>query len=223
MTAVTEAPLETTPTAAATVDTDTATDTATPAADTPAAGAPTRSTLWWLRRVVAIVLFAVVALVALSGVVVPAVTGASTFTITGRSMEPTIPLGSLIVTRPATSADVQIGDIVTYQVESGKPLVATHRVVGMTFAEAGTRYITQGDANEAPDPDPVQIEQIRGTLWYSIPLIGWVNFVLTGSVRGWLVPVVVAGLCAYAGWMFVTAARERRARRGTVGSEPEPS
>lgn len=175
---------------------------------------------WYLARGLSAGLFALVALVAALVVVVPAVAGASTFTITGRSMEPTLPLGSLIVTRPAT--DVAIGDIVTFQLESGRPEVATHRIVGMTFtADGRAAYVTKGDANAAPDTDPVLADQVRGRLWYSVPLIGWVNYVLTGQLRSWLVPAVVVVLCAYAGWMFVGAYRDRRRRRTSADADPE--
>lgn len=166
---------------------------------------------WYLARGLSAGLFTLVAVVAALVVVVPAVAGASTFTITGRSMEPTLPLGSLIVTRPAT--DVAIGDIVTFQLESGRPGVATHRIVGMTFtADRGTAYVTQGDANAAPDTAPVLADQVRGRLWYAVPLIGWVNYVLTGQMRAWVTPVVAVALCAYAGWMFIGAYRDRRGR-----------
>ena len=165
---------------------------------------------WTPRRILSTALLAVVAVIALAVVVVPAVTGSSTFTITGRSMEPTIPLGSLIVTRPVAADEVRIGDVVTYQLESGRPEVATHRVIGMVFADDGTRFVTQGDANDSADAEPLVAEQIRGTVWYSIPLVGWVNAALSGPVRAWVLPVVVAGLCGYAGWMFVSAARDRR-------------
>jgi signal peptidase len=166
-----------------------------------------------LRRIASTVLLAAVAAVAAAVVVVPAVSGASTFTITGRSMEPTIPLGSVVVTRPVAAADIRIGDAVTYQISSGRPEVATHRVTGVVFTGDGPSFVTRGDANAAADAETIVAEQVRGVVWYAVPLVGWVNALLTPAVRAWVVPVVVAGLCAYGGWALVSGLRERRRPR----------
>jgi len=174
---------------------------------------PLRRVLW---RGVSAGLLALVAVVAALVVIVPAATGASTFTITGRSMEPALPLGTLVVTRPAD--DLAIGDVVTFQLVSGEPEVATHRIVGVTFTGDRTAYVTRGDANAAADAETVLAEQVRGRLWYSVPLVGWINYALTGQMRAWLVPAIVVALGAYGGWMLIGAYRDRR--RGTGALPP---
>jgi signal peptidase len=148
---------------------------------------------------------AILAVIALAVVVVPAVTGSSTYTIMGRSMEPAIPIGSLIVTRPVDAAEVRTGDVVTFQLESGAPAVATHRVIGFEQVADGERgLLTRGDANDSEDPEPVLPEQLRGVVWYSVPFVGWVNSLVTGEVRAWLVPLAIVSLFAYGGWSLVS-------------------
>ncbi|WP_144793329.1 signal peptidase I [Microbacterium paludicola] len=179
--------------------------------DAEPAGRSMASALW---RGASAGILAVLVLVAVLVAGVPLVTGASAFTISGRSMEPALPLGTLIVIQPVEPAEIVVGDIITYQLEPGEPTVATHRVVGFGFTAEGRAFVTQGDANDGIDAEPVRAEQIRGRLWYSIPMLGWVNAAVSGPARAFVLPVVVAGLFGYAGWMLVSAARDRRAGRG---------
>ncbi|MGP6204992.1 signal peptidase I [Microbacterium sp.] len=176
---------------------------------------------WYVGRGLAYGLFAVVALVVAVVVVVPAVFGATAYTITGRSMEPALPVGTLIVTRPVDPAEIRTGDIITFQLESGQAEVATHRVIGAQSTADGTAaFVTRGDANDVADSTPVIADQIRGRLWYSVPLVGWVNYVLTGPVRAVMLPLAVAALCGYAVWMFYGAFRDRRRPAATPQDSP---
>jgi len=49
-----------------------------------------------------------------------------------------------------------------------------HRVVEISQTEGGKTFITKGDANNAPDPDPIFSNQIRGKLILAIPKLGWI-------------------------------------------------
>lgn len=156
---------------------------------------------------------ALVGLVAVLVLVVPSVIGAQRYTILGGSMEPAIPLGSLVVVQPREFDDVRVGDVVTFQLESGEAAVATHRVVGEGRLGDGERVlVTQGDANDSADLEPVRAPQIRGVLLYSIPLLGWMNVLISGELRMWVVPLVSGALLLYAVWMFVSAWRDRGRR-----------
>lgn len=73
--------------------------------------------------------------------------------------------------------------------------------------------MTRGDANPSPDPGWVQEVQVRGTLWYALPWVGWVPQLITGELRAVIVPVLVGALGVYAVWMIVSGLRERSARR----------
>jgi len=158
-------------------------------------------------------LLLVIALAALV-IVVPQLTGAIPLTVLTSSMEPGLPPGTLIVVRPVPSDSLAIGDVVTYQIRSGEPAVVTHRIVGISLAADGDRTFTlRGDNNSAPDADPVVAAQMRGRLWYSVPLLGLVNTVLTGPVKAWVVPLAAVGLFGYAGVMVVGGIVEARAQR----------
>lgn len=160
---------------------------------------------------------ALVAGLALVLVVVPKATGSVPLTVLTQSMEPTLPPGTLVVVRPTDADDVAIGDVVTYQLRSGDPTVVTHRVVGRTTTSDGSRaFVLQGDGNAEPDAAPVIPAQVRGVVWYSVPLVGWANQAVNGS-RSWLVPLLAGLLIAY-GAVSVTIGVVQSVRRQNRGA-----
>lgn len=166
------------------------------------AGKKEKGLLHYLGVGVSAGLLALVLLIGAMAIVVPAVTGSTPMTILSGSMTPTYPIGTLIIVKPVDPDTLAIGDTITYQIESGKPEVVTHRIIVTTARSDGTRtFTTQGDANNAPDAKQVFAAQIRGKVWYSIPYLGWVNTWVNGEGRGWLIPVIAGGLFLYAGYM----------------------
>ncbi len=156
-----------------------------------------------------------VVLILAAAVLVPRLAGGTPYTVLTGSMRPHYPPGTLVVVKPEDSYG--IGDVVTYQLESGKATVVTHRIVSVgSTLDGETTYTAQGDANNAPDREPVKPVQVRGRLWYSVPYLGYVNNALTGKQRQSAVLVVSAGLVGYAVFMFVGAIRDRRRKKGGV-------
>lgn len=175
-----------------------------------------RTGLSWVGRVVAwAVILVAVAAIAL-GVLIPRIGGATPYTILTGSMTPRMPPGTLVVVRPTDPSQLRIGDVVTYQLESGRPTVVTHRIVAERNTLRGTlEFRTKGDANDSPDPAWVKPVQIKGRLWYFVPFLGRTNQVVTGDRRPFVEYAAVAGLAGYAALMFAGAARDRvRSRRG---------
>ncbi|SDD14878.1 signal peptidase I [Rhodococcus tukisamuensis] len=177
----------------------------------------------WVKSIVSwLVLLAVLAILALT-IVIPRLTGATPYTVLTGSMEPNYPPGTLIVVKPEDPAALQAGDVITFQKESGKLDVVTHRIIEVRENARGEKsFVTQGDANPSRDMNPVVPEQIRGKLWYSVPFMGYVNSVVTGQQRSIMIVVVVGGLLAYAGWMFVSGFRDR-SRKGKDEGEDDPA
>jgi signal peptidase len=146
---------------------------------------------------------------------VPALVGGSAMTVLTQSMEPKLPPGTLVVIRPTAVDDIQVGDVITYQIHSGEAAVVSHRVMSKTYADGELTFVTKGDNNDEVDPDPVRPVQVRGTLWYSLPLLGWVNNVLNGANRSIVVGVAAGGLFLYATGMVFAAVRDRRREAAT--------
>lgn len=81
------------------------------------------------------------------------------------SMEPTVPVGSLVVAEKQTSYGV--GDIVTFKQEES---FVTHRI---TAAYDG-KFWTKGDANTSPDGSPVPYSAVVGKLRWTLPYAGYI-------------------------------------------------
>lgn len=189
-----------------------------------------RAACGWLGQVASwLVILGVTAVIA-AAIAVPAMVGATTYTVLTGSMRPGLPEGTLVISRPTPTDDIGVGDVVTYQLRSGRPEVVTHRVVAVAVGDDGEPlFRTQGDANDAVDPDWVRPVQVKGTVWYAVPWAGRVR-VLTGDRRQLAVYVVSAALLGYAAYMFTCSLRDRKRRAAgapeaaseTVADETSP-
>lgn len=114
------------------------------------------------------------AIVMLVPVAAPRIAGFETYAVETASMDPTIPVGALVVVQPKGAADLVKGDIVAYQ---RGDVVIVHRVVANQVVEG---YLTtKGDANELEDQEPVRYESVIGSVVFSIPYLGTFGGILT--------------------------------------------
>jgi len=144
-------------------------------------------------------------------VALPALTGSTPLTVLTQSMEPGLPPGTLVVVKPTDVNDMRIGQVLTYQIESGQPALVSHRIISKTIGSNGaTTFLTQGDNNDLADPLPVQEIQIVGTIWYAVPWLGYVNTVINGEARQLVVPLAAGGLFLYSSYMVASGLRDRR-------------
>jgi signal peptidase len=187
--------------------------TVAPAATEHRPAPPTKTLLEYLAIGLSAGLLALVLLLAAAVVVVPKMAGATPVTILTTSMEPTLPPGTLIVVKPVAARDVHVGDVMTYQIRPGDPAVISHRVIAITHSSTGAFTLTtKGDNNADADP-PVLPAQVRGVVWYSVPLLGYVNSALDQGQRSWVVPALGILLLAYAGYLVVRGALAAVARQ----------
>lgn len=187
-------------------------------ADAPDAGlgaaAPRRSRVpRWLRAVGTVFIWVVIvlSLTAITALVlVPRLAGATPYTILTGSMEPDMPPGTIVIVKPLPFEQIRQGDVVTYQLESGKPMVVTHRVVGIDVVDGETRLVTQGDANDAPDALSVRAVQVKGVVWYHVPMIGYATSLVDDVSKGIAVRVIGAAFLAYAAFLALSALAKRK-------------
>ena len=99
----------------------------------------------------------------LFGVEHPTVFGFTTAVVASGSMSPALAVDDLILIH--TQKDYAPGDVITFS--SGSSLV-THRIVEKT--EAG--FVTQGDANNTSDLEPVSLEHVVGKVVWQLPGAG---------------------------------------------------
>lgn len=169
-------------------------------------------------RAVEWLVVAVVLAAALAAVVVPRLAGATPYAVMTGSMRPHMPPGALVVVRPVSMDDVEVGSVITYQPQPGDPSVITHRVVATGIDTRGREIVwTQGDANDVRDPVAVHHRQIRGEVWYVVPYLGHLTSFLDAQAREVGVLVLAAALLLYAAVMIGGALVDRLHRPGTHG------
>ena len=105
----------------------------------------------------------VVAAFVTATVAIPRLVGGTAYTVTSGSMRPTLPPGTLIVTRPADPAALGIGDVITYQAVSGRPAVVTHRIIGVGYAANGEITLRAPAATPTARPTPNRCARCRST------------------------------------------------------------
>ncbi|MFJ5958114.1 signal peptidase I [Paenarthrobacter sp. NPDC092416] len=182
------------------------------------ASAEPASNVSWLGRIgrgLGVVLLSIAILAVTVLIVVPRATGSQTYSVLTSSMAPKYAPGTFLAVQPVPFDELKLGDVVTYQIQSGQPGVITHRVVGFGFLQTGEKTLTtKGDNNDVADPEPVREVQIRGKLLYAVPVVGFVANALGNSDRSLWLAVGAAGLIGYGGFtMFRGAKAARKERR----------
>ncbi len=106
------------------------------------------------------------------------------------SMEPAIPVGSIVVIKPANPNTLKVGDIICFKIESESSTTVTHRIINIT--DEG--FITKGDANEDPDQWIVKKENIIGKVIAVIPYLGYLSHFVRTPVGFTLLIIIPATL-----------------------------
>jgi len=116
--------------------------------------------------------------------------GGRTLAVLSGSMEPNYPVGSLVFAVPTPPEEIISGDAISYVINNQGTTV-THRVIEAD--REARHFITQGDANNAPDGNPVLYENVIGVVRFHVPMLGYaLSFVLTTSGKIIAGTIVVA-------------------------------
>lgn len=97
--------------------------------------------------------------------------GAHSFVISTGSMEPTLPVGSIVYT--VRQSSYRVGEVIAFLKNKG---TVSHRVVGSSTVGGEKYYETKGDSNSIKDIDLVHQTTIHGKVVAIVPIIG--NIVL---------------------------------------------
>jgi signal peptidase len=87
------------------------------------------------------------------------------------SMEPALPVGSLLVVQPFDASRVEVGMAVTFEDPVVPGRIVTHRVVRRAPGKE-LAFVTRGDANAFEDPIPVPARSVRGLVLWAVPALG---------------------------------------------------
>ena len=98
--------------------------------------------------------------------------GYQSYVVHGSSMEPSIQIGSVILTKPTNVDDLQVGDMIVFG-SPGNGVTLIHRIAGVR-EEDGQRYFqTKADAPDALDPQELEAEGQLYKFAYQLPYLGY--------------------------------------------------
>lgn len=101
----------------------------------------------------------------------PKLLGFQGYAVLSGSMEPDIPVGSIVYDKEVEPETLKTGDVITYQLSDNT--LVTHRIISI---DANTEeIITKGDANDVEDGAPVSYSNVVGKMSFSVPLIGYIT------------------------------------------------
>ena len=104
-------------------------------------------------------------------------------TLTG-SIEPAIPVHSLVVVQQTDPAELQVGDIITFEATEGAldGALNTHRIVQIDEGSAGPVFHTKGDANAVEDAQTVSADHVIGRVVFVSAGLGVIVSLLTNPL-----------------------------------------
>jgi signal peptidase I len=98
------------------------------------------------------------------------ITGGRTYVVTTPSMSPTVPVGSLVLTRPVPPGGPKVGQIIAFHPPTEPKTTYTHRVVKIL---PGPSYSTKGDLDTSPDAWVVPAKDVLGVATHHYRGLGW--------------------------------------------------
>ncbi len=124
---------------------------------------------------------------------VPRLLGFELYTVISGSMEPEIPVGSLVFVKDVLPEDVAEKEVIAFYGGKDSNAIITHRVEENNVLMG--QFITKGDANADVDINPVDYDDLIGRVELSIPQVGTLAQFLT-SMDGKLAAagVIVASM-----------------------------
>ena len=147
----------------------------------------------------------------------PTLFGYHGYIVYGGSMAPGMRAGSVAVSKPTSPQELTVGDVIAHRLSPDSTPVL-HRIVDITVVDSQLLFVTQGDANRTPDPEPVAFEGTGDRVVYSVPFVGYLlHYAGNGLGRLLLIGVPLALLAA------ITLRDAWRSRRRDVGSGADAS
>ncbi len=156
-------------------------------------------------------------------------------TVATGSMAPTIPTGSLIVSRPVDAGEIAAGDVIVFRSPTGAvvsggadgvfeatdAMLITHRVVAVSTENGTLSFRTRGDGNAEEDPWAVVPAMVRARYVAHVPGLGGLLGDPVVRRSSFLAVAAAAAVVAVgAARSFVREVRAERAGRAVPAVSP---
>ena len=102
------------------------------------------------------------------------------------SMSPTYDVGDIVLIGDVQASEIQEGDVIQFVRDN---VTMIHRVVDTYSEEDQSVFITQGDANDHPDSNPVLAPYVTGKAVFTIPKVGWIQIFVKNIFYGIGIPL----------------------------------
>ena len=136
---------------------------------------------------------------------VPDFLGYKPFIVLSGSMQPSIMTGDMVFVKETDPDSLKVGDVIAYK--SGSAVV-THRIVEVKSENGETRYVTQGDANNAADQSLVKPADVEGI--YQRRVAGAGNLAMFMQTTTGMILFVVCPLVLFVLWDVIRRQLESR-------------
>lgn len=138
--------------------------------------------------------------------------------VRGSSMQPAIPLGSVIFVRHVDPQTIGTGDIVTFHAPNGA--LVSHRVIGIADGTSLT-FQTKGDGSSAADPILVSATSVVGVVESYVPQLGYVVTML-GTTAGMMATLALLVGLLLTSWFAdeLKATMDRSTQGRMAAAEP---
>ncbi len=107
----------------------------------------------------------------------PRLLGFEAYAIVSGSMEPQIPVGSLVYAKAMAPEEIEVGDIIVFYGGRAGEAVTTHRVVENRNAEK--EFVTRGDANAGDDMEARPYANLIGRVEHILPHFGRLSLMMS--------------------------------------------
>ena len=136
------------------------------------------------------------------GLIIPKLMGYDAYVVVSGSMEPAIPVGSIVYSHKTDPAQLNEGDVIVFTDPARGTTPITHRVVSNDRDRC--IIITKGDANAREDADPVTYDNVMGKVGLHIPHLGFVASVFTSTLGK-----IAAALMLLESWLLSEIGRRQ--------------
>jgi signal peptidase I len=114
-------------------------------------------------------------------------------TILSQSMEPRVPMGSLVIVKAMASQNYSVNDVITFHVPPRARILVTHRIIKIQPEQptVPVQIYTKGDANTNGDSWVLSPGNIQGKVVMTVPYLGY--FAMTfRTLPGFVVLTIIS-------------------------------
>jgi signal peptidase len=115
-------------------------------------------------------------------------------------MEPTIPLGAVVIATPVDVRQLAVGDVVSVAVGEHHT-VFTHRITRLVDVDGAPWIETKGDANQEADPSIIPATAVIGRVAASLPYAGYAVRLLS-TAQGVMFLLALGVLVLAGAWLL---------------------